>query len=273
MNDTKPTAAAPSMARTRTADSSHWYYTDGRPCYELPKADGKGMKNPTLADARKLNLLPSVTTILKILAKPALQDWLIEQAVLAVLSTPRHEGEALDAFAHRVLQIERVQDQESTIARDRGTQIHDALECFAKKEPLTPELTPVLEFAKPVWDKIDSLGRVEAVEAIYVGDGYAGKTDLLLIGPDEEWLIDYKTTKKLPEKASWPEHRLQLAAYAKAREPKATKPIRTGNLYVSSLEPGKFVFWENPPYAADYAGGFAPLVTHWQWLNNYRATV
>ena len=42
--------------------TSHWYTKEGTACYEVPYADpSKGMRSTTLADARKLKLLPSVS--------------------------------------------------------------------------------------------------------------------------------------------------------------------------------------------------------------------
>ena len=46
-------------------ESSHWYWPDGRTCYEVERADGKGMRAATLRDARKLGLYPGVTGIIK----------------------------------------------------------------------------------------------------------------------------------------------------------------------------------------------------------------
>ena len=81
------------------------------------------MRKTTLADARKLGLVPSVTTILKVLAAPALESWKIEQACLALLTSPRQADERDDAFVKRILQTDRVQDQEAAAAAERGTEI------------------------------------------------------------------------------------------------------------------------------------------------------
>lgn len=264
-------------ANVKKADSSHWYYTDGTPCYELPKKDGSGMKVPTLADARKLNLLPSVTTILQILHKQALVEWLIEQAVLAVMTTPRNAGEPDDAFIERVLRTERVQDQESQRARDIGKEIHDAMECYFQIRTYDPSLQ---QWFLPAAQAIEKLGKVFATERCLVGDGYAGKTDLVLEAPDCWWVWDYKTTKKLPDPnkgGAWKEHVLQAAAYARALVKlleqdghDTTKPIKTGNLYISTVEPGKFSLCiHQDDWMVTYANGFRPLVEHWQWDRGY----
>lgn len=258
-------------ARSRGAESSHWYYQTGEPCYELPKKDGSGMKVPTLADARKLNLVPSVTTILKCLHKQALVDWLIEQAVLAVLTTPRLPSESDDAFVQRVLHTERVQDQESQTARDRGTQIHAAMEDLFAGREIAPELQP---WVLPPFQAISARGRPLAVEYIVVGEGYAGKLDLAQDEQGVVWLCDWKTAKKLPDPAkggAWSDHRLQLSAYGAAYPHVHRDQIRTGNVYISTLVPGQFVICEHDAnWLTVFEEGFAPLVKHWQWANNYR---
>lgn len=267
------------VANVKRSNDSHWYYIDGKPCYELPKADGKGMKSPTLADARKLNLAPSVTTILKILDKPALRDWLIEQAVLAVLTTPKKPGEADDQFVKRVLQVERVQDQESQVARDMGSEIHDALEKLFSGNPVSDELKP---FVMPAYTEIIKRGKMVSLELPVAGRGYGGRLDAVQDQGEILMLWDWKTTKKLPDPAkggSWSEHRLQLSAYAKAYHTKNKdadllkgKRIRTGNVYISSIDPGKFVICEHPDneWIITFSEGFFPLLIHWQWMNDYR---
>ena len=236
------------------------------------------MKSPTLADARKLNLIPSVTTILRILDKPALNDWKVTQGVLAVMTSKQNPGEELDAFIHRVLQVERVQDQEAAGARDKGTAIHAALEAYFTGQEVHEDMRP---WIGPAAEAIAARGKLVAAEKILVGDGFAGKTDLIQESPACWWIVDYKTTKKLPEKGAWPEAILQLAAYAKAFSrtldtggivPTDTKPIRTANVYISTVEQGKFVVWENDPdWQRAYNEAFRPLVSVWQYLNNYKA--
>ncbi len=263
-------------ANVRSEESAHYYYGDGRPCYELPKRDGSGMKTPTLADARKLNLLPSATTVLKVLAKEALVVWRIEQSCLALLTTPRLPGEADDAFTKRVLSTERVQDQESQIARDKGSEIHEGLELLAKGQPAPEEILP---WIKPAFEAVSKYGEVVSTELSIAGDGYGGRIDLIQQAPECLWIWDWKSTKKLPEKGAYLEARLQLSAYAKAVESKMLKAghaanIRTGNVYISTVEEGKFVIFEHDDtpesnWRKTYTEGFSPLVKYWQFANSY----
>lgn len=264
------------IARPTSRTDSHWYYRNGDPCYELPKKDGSGMKNPTLADARKLDLVPSVTTILKIMAKPELQNWIVEQAVLAVLTTPRPAEEPLDAFINRVLHVEKVQDQERDTARDKGIAIHDAMESYFQGQPVPAEMQPwILPAAAAILDKG---GELVATEKILSGDGFAGKTDLITTTPGCWWLWDFKTTKKLPDPkkgGAYKEHRLQLAAYAQAYAKvllrpigEDTSPIRTANVYISTIEPGAFVICEHEHWEPAWKA-FQHLMHVWRWDNNY----
>src|SRR5512137_513286 len=107
-----------------SADRAHWYQRDGVPLHTVPSAKGEA-RATTLGDARKLGLLPSVTNILGVIAKPELTAWLQEQAVVAALTLPRLDGEAEDAFAKRV-----VADALSTRdgAADFGSAFHHGAE-------------------------------------------------------------------------------------------------------------------------------------------------
>lgn len=223
------------------------------------------MKSPTLADARKLNLRPSVTKIIGILDKPALNDWKIEQACLAILTSKQNDGEALDAFVHRVLHEERVQDQEAAKARDVGTQIHDALEAALTGKEWDRSLTA---FVEPIIAWQQATGKVYWAEKILVGNGYAGRADVLIEMPSGLLLADFKTTGKLPDKDSWLEHKLQTAAYA-ATLP-VDKPIATGNVYISTKEPGKYAVFTQADWKQTYACGFLPIVGYWQWSTGYK---
>jgi len=122
------------VANVKQSEASHFYLKDGTPFYEVPYKDPtKGMRKATLADARKVNALPSVTTILRILDKPALTRWLIEQAVLAVLTTPRLDGEVLDVFIERVLLVTKSRTKKRDAAAELGTKIHAAMELALKE--------------------------------------------------------------------------------------------------------------------------------------------
>lgn len=263
-------------ARTVPETASHFYLPNGDPFYEVPYADKKRqgqMRKATLADARKVGAMPSVTTILRCLDKPQLTAWLIEQACLSVLTAPKLPGETLDAFVERVLHQEEQQHAEAEKARELGTAIHDALEAWFTGQDVPEDLRPWIE---PAARDIGRGGDIVAAEKVLVNAPYyGGRTDLIQ-ETSGYWLIwDWKSTKKLPERGAWTEHILQGAAYAEAFRASlaragSTKPIRTANCYISTTEQGKYCVCEHAhDWARSYQLGFAPLVQVWQYLNNY----
>ena len=257
---------------TSGSEGSHWYYSDGRPCYEVTAKNGF-QRPTTLADARKLGLYPSVTTILKCLHKQGLVDWLIEQSCLSVLTSPRLPGEELDSFVDRILHQERVQDQESKIAKDRGNEMHSGLD-LAWKTLIAAQSLEIWPWIQPTFRELFNRGTFIESEECVVGNGYAGRVDLIQQNGDI-WIWDYKTTKKLPTKGAWTEHVLQAAAYAAAYARRGTtgdKRIRTGNVYISTVNQGEFTICEHGDWQETYYEGFQPLVKVWQYMNSYKPT-
>lgn len=252
---------------------SHFYDQEGNPHHFVPKKDGSGNRPSTIKDCRANGWLPSVTTVLNILRKPGLENWMITQAVHAVVTAPNELGESLDAKIIRVLETERQQDEEARIARDLGTDIHNGLEALFKGEQIHDDLRPWIE---PAYLHLRDLCKPLHVERVLVGDGYAGKCDLIGEMPSQDLILDWKTTKKLPEKKSWPEHVYQCSAYAAAWHNESAaiipstiplRPIATANCYISTLDCGKFAFFFNPDWQQAYLEGFAPLVRHWRYAN------
>lgn len=251
---------------------SHYYQPDGTPAHFA----GPNGRPTGPAIARKLGLLPSVTTILNdVLRKPGLERWIIQQNLLAVLTAPDLPGEAIDTKVTRILETERQQDQESKVAMDRGTKIHEALEFWFGHTDNSKDHLDMIPWIEPAAKAIEAYGTVHAVEKVLVGDGYAGKCDLIQECPGGFRLWDWKTCKKLPEKGAWNEHRIQTSAYARAFDllfsgtPESVRPsIDTGNVYISTVDCGKFVIHEHEPWPATYANAFLPLLTVFKWMNN-----
>lgn len=250
------------VARPISIESSHFYTQDGKPLYQVEKKDGSGMRPFTLSDARKMNPrpLPSVTTILKTLHREALVQWRVEQACLSVLTAPRKEAEELDAFVERVLHEERQQDQEAKTAADLGTRIHKALEDELSGRVAEHEMLPWIE---PVWEFLNGLGCKSCEsEKIIVGDGYAGRVDLIQDLPDKRMVWDFKTTRKVPKTAYW-EHQMQCAAYGWA-----DCAHKTGNIYISTSNPGEFVVCEHTNLERSFRA-FEHILKYWQMANDY----
>ena len=178
-------------------DSAHWYQRDGVPLHTVPSL--KGDPRPTtLRDARKLGLLPSVTNILGVIAKPELTAWLQEQAVMAALTLPRIPGEKEDAFAKRVVaDSQSIRDN----AADFGTAFHSGAERVAQS--LEVDLQhPAADW---LWYYRDwyqaNVSTLHWTEKVLVHEewGYAGTADLFITHPVHGLtLVDFKTTKLKP---------------------------------------------------------------------------
>lgn len=215
-------------------DSAHWYQRNGVPLHTVLSAKGEP-RPTTLRDARKLGLLPSVTNILGVIAKPELTSWLQEQAVMAALTLPRIAGETEDAFAKRV-----VTDSLTTRdgAADFGTAFHQGAEHIARTQELDANHPAAAWLGHyRVWFQ----GNAQALhwtEKVLVNHqlGYAGTADLLIEHPAYgPTLVDLKTMKFKPGTKASPYKTwcYQLAAYRKA----LGQPVRCMNLIINSVEP------------------------------------
>lgn len=248
------------------SETGHYYKPDGTPMHFVPRASGTGTRPTTVADAKKLGLLPSPTTILKILNKPALTEWLIRTAVHAFATAPSLPNETLDEKLARVLDTERQQDQESQIAKDLGTRVHEAIELTLNGIEVPEWTEEIAQCVHPVIDAINKIGRVVATEKVVVGRGCAGKTDCIAEGDDWVHVVDFKTAKKLPEKDAWPEHRMQVAFYASALGNTGDKRIATTVVYISTAQPGQMAAFTIFDWQRDYAK-FECLLRFWYMSN------
>jgi hypothetical protein len=248
----------------RPAESGHWYTVNGEPMYEIVGANGS--KRPTtLRDARKLNLLPSVTGIIKCAAAPGLENWKAEQLMLAALTLPRKEDESESVWLDRVRHDSR---ETARKAADRGTAIHAAIEMHYRGEPPTEEFWPhvkgvvthLAEFCGPQkWVAERSFGH---------SLGYGGKNDL----HSPEWCLDFKTKEFSPEDdlKTWPEHHMQLAA---CREGLNVQTAKCGICYVSVTHPGlaRLLIVDEESIRQGWQM-FCALLTYWQARNGYKPT-
>jgi len=186
--------------------SKHWYNLDGEPKYTVPYADHKkGMRPTTLRDARKLNLLPSVTEILKIMDKPGLSRWLEERILESALTLPREDNETDDQYKSRIRQDSK---EISLLARDTGSEIHDAIESAFKERPINEKYRLIAEKVKFVIEK--ELGQGWESEKRFGCDlGYGGMVDLSRFNT----ILDFKTKEELKTKMTFDEQLMQLVAY------------------------------------------------------------
>lgn len=194
--------------KTFASDAGHWYdAATGEPRYTVIAKNGNERPS-TLRDARLNGWLPSVTTILGVARKPGLEMWLEDQAYQSAFTTPAISGETYDAWKARVKAFAA---EEATAARDRGTEIHGALEMPFQGKPVPDEFNVIVERANAALNEFCGEQAWRPERSFSCREyGYGGKVDL----HSDQWVVDWKTKSDVSEKDKlWDEHFLQLAAY------------------------------------------------------------
>lgn len=253
------------MIVARASESLHWYRRDGTPQYTVKAKDGSD-RPTTLRDARKMDLVPSVTTIIKCAASPGLEAWKIQQMMLAAMTLPRAADEAEDLYIQRVIADSKEQGRK---AAERGTEIHAALEGYFENGILTASHG---HFQSSVEDAVIRVfgDRHWSTEKAFAHEaGFGGKIDLHTTDNDGV-VIDFKTkefTQDNIEKISgYDENLMQLAAYRVGLNlPRA----RCANVFVSVTEPGLVKVYEWEPEDLDRGWKmFEALLKYWYAKSN-----
>lgn len=240
------------------SEAGHWYDRAGKPCYTLIGKNGK-LRNTTLRDARKEGFVPSVTEILKVLAKPGLERWKLEQVKLAALTLPKIDGESLDEFSAR---IDIDATEQMVQARDLGTSIHTEIEHYFGNEEVEQHETIVCalddalkkEFGSQSWCPEKSFASPY---------GFGGKVDLF----SKDWVVDYKTKDFGPDdmkkKFTYDEHILQLSAY---RLGLGLSHAGIANVFISRNHPGLI---KVEKHKVSKQVQFLALVNYWQAAKDF----
>jgi hypothetical protein len=223
----------------RASESQHWYTRTGDPAYTVKNKEGH-QRPTTLRDARKLGLVPSVTTIIKCAASPGLEAWKLQQMMLAALTLPRAPEESEESFISR---IQTDSKEQAKMAAERGSEVHAALESFFETRHVTTKFADAVLGTEGEIVKV--FGDMEwSTEKSFAMNGFGGKVDLHS-KDGQGVVIDFKTkefTSETVDKAQgFDEHLMQLAAYRVGLEiPQA----RCANVFVSVTQPGLVVVRE-----------------------------
>lgn len=189
------------------SQSSHWYTPEGEPAY-----------NATLRDARRAELYPSVTQVLGILAKPAVESWAVNlMSEVCYRAQPVHDdcdmnAETLDEYRERIEPIYKARRSE---AAERGSAIHD----YAESYLLNGKAEPVPGYERQcamLADWIDANIASAVAEQSFAHDGYGGRIDAFgFLKDGRRFLLDFKTQdlKGKPKPNYYDEWRWQLSAY------------------------------------------------------------
>lgn len=259
-------ASAPEITTGRPSEGGHWYGRDGSCVYEIRGANGR-MRPVTLRDARKLGLVPGVSSIVSMENRPMLVRWQIEQALMAALTLPRIEGETEDAFMERAQVDSQRQARE---AAERGTRIHAAIQGHFEGASCEAEFIPyVMGVVEWLAQRFGADGW-EAECSFAHPLGFGGKSDLH--HKTLPAVADFKCKDFPPEKQAtdlaYPEHCMQIAAYANGFRMARPNCL---NVFVSTRVPGliRVREWDQEEIEEGWEA-FQCLLKLWQIRRSYR---
>jgi ATP-dependent exoDNAse (exonuclease V) beta subunit len=199
--------------------------------------------------------LPSVSTILKVIAKPNLVAW-ARRTTLTMVRELLEEGLSVEtALALAEVEPERQRD----LAAQRGGLAHEAIACALAGKPYPSEWEPWVEAGRSF---LDDFGlQVVAIERVLVSKrhGFAGSCDVVALGVDGGLVvIDWKTGRY----AHLPEAALQVGAYCLALQEMTRRPVAAG--YVVAVRSGRYEAKQvNLPRAQE---GFLGALALWKSL-------
>lgn len=248
------------------SESGHWYKLDGTPCYEI-EGRGGAMRPTTLRDARKLELVPSVSGIMKVAAADALTRWQIRQHLLTSAAMPRPDGEDAESYISRVLTETRKRLSE---APDTGTAIHACIEKDLCGQTYDPNFQPHVDGAlKALANWCGGLDGIEPEKSFAHALGFGGKVDIhKRVGGD--FIADFKTKEfdesDLPD--VYDNHAWQTSAY---RNGLGMPDARCAIIYVSTKVPGLTHLVEIAQDELERGWEmFKLLLRFWQLKNRYQ---
>lgn len=230
---------------------------------------------------------PSVTSILRILDKPAIGISRMQKALRAAYRAGQEDGRS---EWQRMTEEEAIKwavkqaDDERDLAANLGSSVHlladlaGASETASEGWQTSEQEKPYLEAYKAFLARYGgSQSIVSSEHMVWSISGYAGTYDLLMMIDTRLWLIDIKTGRDI-----YPDHGLQLAAYRWADSiivPGIPTPYPMPNVHrtgVLHLRPDKYedTGWrliEYPTTERDYIA-FTAALELYRWQKEGRFT-
>jgi len=226
-------------------------------------------KKPNITDARKLGLLPSVTTILDdVLAKgQSLMDWQMDQVLNACIDLPfNREKTEEEIKAYKIMIVAKSEEYRNFTA-DRGKLLHALVSRW-----IASKVVPDDPAALKATGMIDSYLKGREIESVSTEEplgsvvhGFAGTPDINIKTKSGREIIDIKTTSFKSFKKPYDSWKFQLAAYDILTE---SDPGTKLTQCVIDRDLGDCLFLEHER-AEDWKKGFLSLFEVWTIINNY----
>lgn len=244
----------------------HYYDIEGNSRHEVMSAKGT-LRATTIADARKLGLVPSVTTVMDVQSKPALINWIQNQLIDAAIKHPFDKRWAEQEYKNFLIAESRKVGKD---AADKGTKIHDILDnYFIKGES---DKTYVPSVIKCLNNAFGSDVKWISEEGFAHRLGFGGRVDLH--SKTHNIIVDFKTKDKVDIDSikAYDDHKMQLAAYQTGLKMPAT--TKRYNLFISTALgcEGECNLVEAKEFDKPW-GMFEALLNFWKVKNNYDPSV
>ena len=246
-----------------TSESGHWYTQEGDPMYTIVGANGVE-RNTTLRDAKSLGLVPSVTTIIGMIAKPFLENWKIDQALKSAIALEKDEDESDEEFFYRCKQDSK---KIGLQAAKSGTKIHAQIEKGFLGKSKNKTYKVIQDFLDETFPNEEWF----AEDSFCASQGYGGKIDLY---SKSGIFVDFKTKVNIkdkdPAKLVYDDHAMQLSAYAQGFN--YDEPERV-SIFVDREDP-KFIschIWDKDTHTK-HLSMFNSILTYWKLVKNYDPT-
>jgi hypothetical protein len=238
--------------------------------------------------------VPSVTTVLGIMDKPAVVQWKAKETARAILTNPdafylrTDDPTYASSLEDRINQAVKEADKARDAAASLGSSVHlladlegmplGASEKAGKGFQVSDDTIPYLTAYRGFLGRYSASSIVSSEHIVWSLNGYAGTYDLIMLIDGELWLIDIKTSK-----GYYPEYGLQLAGYRWAdsiilpNDPRVYPMPQIQRTGVLHLRPDQYsdTGWRlieySTTYEKDYIAFLACLELH-KWKSEGRFT-
>lgn len=197
---------------------NHFYDCKGNMRYTY-KNDQGVEKNTTLRQAKKYGWLPSVTTVFKIVDKPALNRWKRQQFLKGILNN-QEKLDVNNDFDNMINFYSHKSEEESEIAKREGAAIHAAIEEYIKTQEPPSATSPAFRYIGRInmFLKKNFGDNFKLVsEHPFAANGYGGTIDMIVIdSAGKAHVCDFKTAKDSSFQKwtrAYPEENGQVASY------------------------------------------------------------
>lgn len=218
-------------------------------------------------------ILPSVTTIIGQLDKPALLHWAAKLSATYVLETCINQktGKLKKKIPPASLIFQEAKQQHSrelSKAGEIGTAVHASIEKYLRmgKKPRLKKDSLMFRTMHSFydWQKSIDFGIPIALEMMLVNTdpnwSYVGTVDCVAMLGDKRYVVDFKTSNDFHE----PDMPMQLAAYAAAYEGQTGHAVDGIGILRIDKETGEF-FWR------DYSSVYEEAIEAFLRLASFRA--